>query len=69
MEGEVSSDVSGVTVVLQDGTDVGTTIGGGWFVAWWPNEEAAVSAEVTTPSGTINQPLQAVHIRQDRRSA
>jgi len=57
MEGEVSSDVSGVTLVLQDGTDVGTTIGGGWFVAWWPNDEAAVSAQVTTPSGTITQPL------------
>jgi hypothetical protein len=57
MEGEVSSDVTGVTLVLQDGTDVGTTLGGGWFVAWWPNGEAAVSAEVTTPGGTTNQPL------------
>lgn len=57
MEGQVSSDVTGVTLVLQDGTDVGTTIGGGWFVAWWPDDEAAASAEVTTPSGTTNQPL------------
>lgn len=57
MEGTISSDVSTVTVRLADGSDIGTTIGGGWFVAWWPNDEAAVSAEVTTPNGTTSQPL------------
>ena len=57
IEGQVSSDVSAVTLALKDGTDVGTTIGGGWFVAWWPSDQAAVSAEVTTPSGVVSQQL------------
>lgn len=57
MEGEVASDVSGVSVQLADGTDVGTTLGGGWFVAWWPNDQPAVTASVTTDSGTSTVPL------------
>lgn len=57
MEGEVASDVTSVTVTLSGGGDVGTTVGGGWFVAWWPNDEGAVSAQVTTATGTTSQPL------------
>jgi hypothetical protein len=57
MQGQVSSDVTGITLFLNDGTNVDTTIGGGWFLAWWPNDESAVSAEVTTPNGTTTQAL------------
>lgn len=58
-EGQVASDVSAVTLVLSDGSDVQTTTGGGWFVAWWPASEDAASAEITTPSGVTSQSLTA----------
>ncbi len=57
MEGQVAADVTGLTVTLQDGTEVETTVGGGWFVAWWPNDQSAVSAEVTSSNGVASQPL------------
>ncbi len=56
-EGQVQSDVTGVTLVRSDGSDVQATVGGGWFVAWWPGSQDVTSAEVTTPSGTTSEPL------------
>jgi len=56
-EGQVQSDVTGVTLVRSDGTDVQATTGGGWFVAWWPGSQDVTSAELTTPSGTTSEPL------------
>ena len=56
-EGQIQPDVTGVTLVRSDGTDVQATTGGGWFVAWWPGSQDVPSAEVTTPSGTTTEPL------------
>lgn len=54
-EGRTGVGVTGVTVVLDGGTNVQATVGGGWFVAWWPGGQQIKSAEVTTPSGTKTQ--------------
>ncbi len=56
-EGQVASDVSGVTLVMNDGSQVQTTTAGGWFLAWWPGSTDPASAEITTPSGTTTQSL------------
>jgi hypothetical protein len=57
IEGSVAPDVSAVSLEVADGTDVQATIGGGWFLAWWPSNDAATAAQVTTPSGVTTQPL------------
>jgi hypothetical protein len=58
VEGRVASGVTGVMLVLDNGQDVVTTVADGWVVAWWPGDDAATSAQVTTASGTSNEALQ-----------
>jgi hypothetical protein len=36
-DGRTGPGVSGVILSLDDGTNVQATVGGGWFVAWWPS--------------------------------
>ncbi len=55
--GRTGADVSGVTLVLDDGTKVQATVHNGWFVAWWPNAAQLKSAAVTTPAGVSTQAL------------
>ena len=57
VEGHIASDVTGVTLVRSDGTDVQASTGDGWFLAWWPGSQDATSAEVTTPAGVTTQTL------------
>jgi hypothetical protein len=54
-DGRAGSDVTGVTLTLDDGTNVQATVGNGWFVAWWPSSHTVKSAELTTASGTTTQ--------------
>ena len=54
-EGRTGSDVTGVTLTLDDGSTVQATVGHGWFVAWWPGSQVVKSAELATPSGTTTQ--------------
>jgi len=54
-DGRTGDGVSGVTLVLGDGTTVQATVGNGWFVAWWPGEEGVKSAQLTTPAGVKTQ--------------
>jgi hypothetical protein len=54
-DGRTGPGVSGVTLSLDDGTNVRATVGGGWFVAWWPSGHEIKSAELTTPTGTVTQ--------------
>jgi hypothetical protein len=53
--GRTGADVSAVTLVLDDGTDVQATAAHGWFVAWWPGSHQLESAELTTPAGSSTQ--------------
>jgi hypothetical protein len=36
LAGRVGPDVTGVTLVLADGSTVEATVANGWFAAWWP---------------------------------
>ena len=54
-DGRTGDGVSGVTLTLEDGTSVQATVGGGWFVAWWPGGQQIKSAELTTQTGTATQ--------------
>ncbi len=58
VEGRTGRGVMGVTVVLEDGTHVEATTTNGWFLAWWPGNQRALSAELTTASGVSTQKLQ-----------
>lgn len=55
--GRAGAGVTGVTMVLADGTDVQATTKNGWFVAWWPGGHEPKSAEITTATGTTTQAL------------
>jgi hypothetical protein len=57
VDGPVLASVTGVTLARSDGSDVQATTGGGWFVAWWPGAQDVTSAEITSPSGASNEPL------------
>jgi hypothetical protein len=54
-QGHTGSDVTGATLVLDDGTKVEASAANGWFVAWWPGSHNVTSALVTTPSGTSTE--------------
>jgi hypothetical protein len=61
VDGRVATGVTGVTLVLDDGQDVVTTVADGWFVAWWPSSAGATSAQVTSASGTTTESLVWLH--------
>ncbi|HUA47482.1 MAG TPA: hypothetical protein VMA77_19760 [Solirubrobacteraceae bacterium] len=54
-EGQTGAGVSGVMLTLDDGTKVQATVGGGWFVAWWPGAREIKSGDLATPTGTVTQ--------------
>jgi hypothetical protein len=60
VEGQSTSDLTGVTLVRSDGTSVQATVGYGWFVAWWPGDLDVSSATVSTPEGQSTVTFQAV---------
>lgn len=55
--GESGSAVTGVGLQLLSGSEVGATVGNGYFIAWWPNGEGVSALSVTTTSGTQNYPV------------
>jgi hypothetical protein len=55
VEGQIGSDVTGVTLVRSDGQDVQATTGDGWLVGWWPGTAGVSSAAVTSPSGQTSE--------------
>jgi hypothetical protein len=57
VEGQTAPDVTGVSLVRSDGSDVVATTGGNTFVAWWPGSQDVTSALVTTPSGQTSQSI------------
>jgi hypothetical protein len=62
-EGHVGTGVTGVTLVLSDGTRVTATTANGWFAAWWPGTHDAMSAEVTTAGhAPTTQPIAPVPV-------
>ena len=57
VDGRVASGVTGVTLVLDDGQNVVSTVADGWFVAWWPDSAGATAAQVTSAAGTTTESL------------
>jgi hypothetical protein len=57
LTGQVGAEVTGVTLVLDDGSSIETTVANGWFAAWWPGSPGVRSAAITTASGTTTQRL------------
>ena len=57
VDGQVAADVTGVTLVRNDGQNVQASTGNGWFVAWWPGSATTNSAQITTATGVTTEPL------------
>lgn len=55
VDGPIGAGVTGVTIIRSDGTSVQATVKNGWYLAWWPGTERAVTAQVTSTSGTSAQ--------------
>jgi hypothetical protein len=55
VDGPVGAGVTGVTITRSDGSSVQATVDNGWYLAWWPGSERAVTAQVATASGTGTQ--------------
>jgi hypothetical protein len=53
MDGQVTSTVSQVRIRLIDGRNVEASIGGGFFLAWWPSSSRAASVTASGPNGTV----------------
>lgn len=53
--GHAGSEVTGVTLNLDNGIRVQATVQNGLYAAWWPSKSDVSSAEITTPSGTAHQ--------------
>jgi hypothetical protein len=54
-DGRAGDGVTGVTLALDDGSEVQATVDNGWYVAWWPSAQAVKSADITTAVGTTTQ--------------
>ncbi len=55
VDGAIADGVTGVTITRSDGSSVQATVKNGWYLAWWPGTERAVTAQVTSASGTGTQ--------------
>jgi len=55
VEGRTGDGVTGVSLVLGDGSKVTATSGNGAFVAWWPGSESITATIVSTAAGVSTQ--------------
>jgi hypothetical protein len=55
VDGPVGAGVTGVTITRSDGSSVQATVKNGWYLAWWPGTERAVTAQVASAAGTHTQ--------------
>lgn len=55
VDGQIGTGVIGVTIVRSDGSSVQATVKNGWYLAWWPGTEHAMTAQVTSAGGTSTQ--------------
>jgi hypothetical protein len=57
IDGQSGADVTGVTLVLDDGSRVQATTANGWYAAWWPGTHGVIRAQVRTATGVHGQRL------------
>jgi hypothetical protein len=55
VDGPIGVGVTSVTITRSDGSSVQATVENGWYLAWWPGTERAVTALVATANGTSTQ--------------
>ncbi|MGZ4179434.1 MAG: hypothetical protein ACXVUL_01935 [Solirubrobacteraceae bacterium] len=55
VDGPVGAGVTGVTITQSDGSSIQATVKNGWYLAWWPGTQRAVTAQVASASGTSTQ--------------
>jgi hypothetical protein len=55
VDGRVGAGVTAVTIRRSDGSAVNATVRNGWYLAWWPGTERAMTAQVATASQTSTQ--------------
>jgi hypothetical protein len=55
VDGPIGAGVTGVKITRSDGSSVQATVKNGWYLAWWPGSERAVTAQVASASGTRTQ--------------
>jgi hypothetical protein len=55
VDGPIGAGVTGVAITRSDGSSVQATVQNGWYLAWWPGTEHAVTAQVASASGTSTQ--------------
>ncbi len=55
VDGPAGTGVTGVTITRSDGSSVQATVKSGWYLAWWPGTEHALTAQVASSTGTSTQ--------------
>jgi hypothetical protein len=55
VDGPIGPGVTGVSITRSDGSSIQATVKNGWYLAWWPGSERAVTARVASASGTSAQ--------------
>ena len=55
VDGPIGAGVTGVRITRSDGSSVQATVKDGWYLAWWPGTECALTAEVASASATSTQ--------------
>ncbi len=55
VDGPIGAGVTGVTIARSDGSSVQATVENGWYLAWWPGTQRAVTAQVASASGNHTQ--------------
>jgi hypothetical protein len=51
VDGPIGPGVTSVTITRSDGSSIQATVKNGWYLAWWPGTERAVTARVASASG------------------
>ncbi len=54
ISGRTGAGVTSVSVELANGTQVQASVMGGWYLAWWPGTQKALSAQVTGTGATTS---------------
>jgi hypothetical protein len=69
LQGQLQPDVTAVTLVLSDTSQVQATIADGSLVAWWPGNAQPTTAQATTSSGVTTQQLSFTPLNPSHRSS
>jgi len=51
--GRAGADASGVSLPFAGGPTVGASVGGGWYVAWWPGQRRPATIDAADATGLV----------------